>query len=75
MLDKQEEQDFNVKAYRKRQLDDIDINIEKLKKYIQDNPGVLPEIKGDLIVPLRIVNKGSRMTVRIVSNSIELFGV
>lgn len=67
MPDKKNVHEDKVKAFRKHQLDIIDANINRLEKFIQDNPSVLPEKKGDLIIPKRLVNKGTRMTIRIVS--------
>ena len=52
---------------RRKILDKIDTNLTKLEKYIQENPEVLPERKGDLVVPRRLVDKGTKMTVQIIS--------
>ena len=52
---------------RKQMLDKKDANLEKLEQYIKENPGVLPEKKGDLIVPRRLINKGTKMPVKIIS--------
>ena len=48
-------------------LNEADENITRLEKYIQNNPKVLPEKKGDLIVPKRLIDKGTKMTVKIIS--------
>ncbi len=56
-----------LEAWRHVQLDKRDKYLDKLEKYITENPEVLPEIKGEIIVPNRLVDKGEEMTVRVVS--------
>lgn len=48
-------------------LDQVDANLDRLERYIEEHPEALPEKKGDLIIPRRLVDKGTKMTVKIIS--------
>ncbi len=53
--------------WRKEVLNRNDKNIENLKKYIAENPDALTRKQGDLLVPKRLVDKGTKMTVKLIS--------
>jgi len=54
-------------AKRKEVLDLKDTYLDDLENYVKENPSVLPHIVGELIVPKRLVDVGTEMTIRIIS--------
>lgn len=53
----------------RKALDERDVLLNNLEKYIRENPDALPERKGDLVLPRRLVNIGTKMPVKIICNS------
>lgn len=67
MLDGQDLKKKHVIEQRHKLLDAADINLDKLEKYIKENPEALPVHHGELIVPQRLVNVGTKMIIKLIS--------
>lgn len=56
-----------IMKWRKAQIATANKNLDKLEKYISENPDALPCKEGDIILSERLVDVGSEIDIRLVS--------
>ncbi|MBR5506821.1 MAG: hypothetical protein IKV88_02110 [Clostridia bacterium] len=61
----EEEHNAAILKWRKIQLEKADRNLDKLEKYIEDNPSVISQKHGDIKVSSRLVDVGSAIEVKL----------
>ncbi len=57
----------DVLKWRHSQLDEKDKYLDELERFVKENPDILPKMKGEIIMPYRMVDKGEEMTVKLIS--------
>lgn len=63
------EHDKRIMDYRRQKLNEKDVLLDKLEKYIDQNPDALPSKTCNIILPKRLVDVGAEMTVEFESDT------